>query len=159
MGQLFTPGGAAAASYSTLVKKTANQVINNSDVLTADSELKIPCAANKTYAFKGFIYCASSPTPDLKFSFSIPAAASIIGVHDALIGASGTATNVVGSVDLTIPVILTTSSSSVTVEIGIKGLITIGATAGDVVFQWAQNTATVSDSVVYKGSHLEIIEI
>lgn len=139
------------------VVKTANQTVNNSAVLVDDSELFIPVAALTTYVFTAMVLFTSGTTPDIKYGFTFPALATCQWGSVRLVSsASPTGDADFGSYSSA------TSGTSVVAAAGtggdqiatVMGTLVVGATSGTLRLQWAQNTATASNTVVYLGSYL-----
>lgn len=125
--------------------------------LQSDDELVIPLQANETYIIEAFIFMiASGPSPDCKIGFTLPAGATmILGYHsnygdnntnmasDILIS-SGTASTLIPS-----------NGTGKEVPIFISGSVVVGATSGNLQFQWAQNSNHNTQSTTIKaGSHV-----
>ncbi len=142
------------ASGDSVVLKSADQTVNNSDVLVADTMLKFTGIANSTYMFELFINTLSGTTPDLKYLVSGPTGSinRIVSTHYN--GISFLADRIL---DLTTAKDIGCDGVTDGTHndfILINGTITIGSTGGDVVFKWAQKTANVSDTKVKAGSWL-----
>lgn len=121
--------------------------------LQNDDELIIPLQANESYVIDGFLFMyASNASPDCKIAFTVPSGATMtLGYHansgdnntnigtDILI-TSGTASTAIKS------------SGGATKEnpIFISGCVVMGATAGNLTLQWAQNNNTAAQTVTVK---------
>jgi len=131
-----------------IVRKTADETVNNSNVLQDDDELFFAVGANEVWELT-FIPLIDSPAiPDIKFAWGVPAgaelyrvcirrdAAGALQIEYALSGGS------MPSQGVAVPRI-----------VGIeKGLYIGGVNAGNVQLQWAQETANVSDTKVLANS-------
>jgi len=146
-------GGGAGLTFAKVVK-SSDETVNNSTVLQDDDELRFTPRINLVYA--GILICFydSGATPDIKFAFSLPAAAGGEWVPNA------------GHWQMTENAVANILSS---IGIGGGGVGTVrrmeqhfrirmGAVAGDAIVQWAQNTANVSDTKVLRGSLLLVWE-
>lgn len=133
------------------VIKAADEIVNNSTILQNDDELGIAVEANKLYLFRLRLRLVSTAVANFKFAFTIPAAASMRDTPFLYVASPPTA-----DVDSTVARALfpTTGVDSV---VTLTGHILTGANAGNVVLQWAQNTAEVSDTKVLVGSYLELL--
>ena len=145
----------------TVVRKTADETVNNSITLQNDDHLFFALGANEAWLVQLFIM-GITPTrsPDLKIGFSVPTGCSMTWA----ICASGYSTasyswgyaSAVGY-----PYIYNeTGTAIVGFEANTKAgfyfiaIVKNGATAGNLNLQWAQNTATVEDTKVLANSCL-----
>jgi hypothetical protein len=143
----------------TDVLKTADETVNASDTLQDDDVLRFPVAVSEKVSWRAVLFCDSGTTPDIKFAFTWPAAATIarwvssgsvrvdatgVVVTASQVSVSGTAQDYAGFGAGTISVYV------------LEGYIENGANAGSVVLQWAQNTSNASDTKVRAGSRLEV---
>lgn len=142
-------GGVAAgvplrAITTVDVTKNANTTLGN---ITG---LAVALEANKTYIFKALIKYSTELAADIKFAFTVPAAAAIIwqSVENSALaslgereeGASGGNINFLGG-----------GSNNLALA---EGIVINGANAGDLQGQFAQNTSDASDTIVQIGSSL-----
>ncbi len=136
------------SSFLQIVIKKANETVNNSETLIDDAELKIPLKANKSYA--GF----------LMLRFTSPAAADLDFTFKDMTGATNDSVN--GSVTLLDDVghgtEIQINSTNVNQTVMLSFHCTMGSTAADLQFQWAQATATVGNTLVLAGSMLVVFE-
>jgi|SoiMetStandDraft_5_1073268.scaffolds.fasta_scaffold20371_2 hypothetical protein len=143
-------------SLYALIRKTADQTVNNSTVLVNDTQFVVPLPTAGIFQWHHLVFCDTDATADIKFAYTIPAGATmrwgaigpattaVAGIGDGnfnSVTASGTA-NAYGSG--TVPVV------------SIYGEITMGGTAGNLQFQFAQNVAVVANTTVNTRSRLEI---
>jgi hypothetical protein len=148
-------------------RKSATQNLTNSSVLVNDLHLTFPGLANAVYELNLTLFLTvtgSSSAADFKCTLNGPAGGTWGGfglVPDlALTGTSGSidvapwppgsAFGGVKGVGV---------SPSATTEVHLRASVTIGATPGDVTFQWAQNTATAVQTSVLLGSRMRIERI
>jgi hypothetical protein len=149
-------GSAALAqdvlNLMTIVRKTADETVNNSAVLQNDDDLLLPIGANEIWRFEFVIYGISNATADFKYSLVGPAASNVrwefTGENESATVVSwnflagGVAVAARGFAD-----------GSHTLNI-LRGVIINGANAGNLQLQWAQNTADASDTKVFANSCL-----
>lgn len=143
------------AFWTTVVKST-NTTRNNTDVSVADPELKFPIEADRAYLFSFRIWYETGSTPDFKFSLAGPASPDKIVLSRQYLapntsawGGIGTYTSYAG------PATLINGTGGTQGIIELSGIIENGPNAGDVEFLWAQNTATLADTTVLRGSYVE----
>lgn len=154
------------APIQTLVVKTADETVNNSAAFQSDDHLLFACAANTSYDFKiKMMYSSVSATPGIKFQFTVPAAATIfwhtLPYYDGAAyqhtwsgGPATTKTALLGSgnTHATLTIAGTTGYM-------IEGIARCAGTAGNIQFQWAQNSATAEDTKVLKDSHIMVTRL
>jgi len=130
-----------------MVRKAADQIVNNSEVLVNDTHLFFAVGANEIWQFDIVLFCLSaSVTPDIDYLFDVPAGAAIrrwtfwsmVGV-DQWFDATVSATIAVVDNDRVCM---------------FRCLYTGAAAAGDVQFKWAQHTATAEDTKILLNSHI-----
>lgn len=152
--------GIAGSGITTieLVRKTADETVNNSTTLQDDDTLLAALASNEVVAFQCTIFHIGNGTADFKLAFTVPSGAAIRwGMANAQVAPGGTlqGANVTNS---------SGSSQAVQGETGeraqlVTGLVKNGGTSGNLQLQWAQNTATVVDTKVITDSHLIVWRI
>lgn len=133
-----------------VIVKSADETVNNSDVLQDDDDLKFTAIAGVSYALFFILYHISPAAQDIKLQLNTPGGVgetggvmwlSEVGAHHfANINASYTMSTA-GTADI--------MSGHATLN--------VGATAGEVVLSWAQATAGVADTKILKGSSLVVI--
>ena len=159
-GQVLTSNGAGVdptfqdaaggGGGATFLSKPADETVNNSTTLQNDDDLTFSVSANKEYAVWGVLYMNSPGNADMKFAWSVPAAATLytIGLNQ---GATG-----FWDIDQDGEFIPTTGSAQ-TFEF--TGTLIVGANAGTAVLQFAQWTAQAADSDLLKGTWLAYKEL
>jgi hypothetical protein len=137
-----------------IIRKTADEIVNNSSILQDDDHLFFAIGANEEWVFEVFLFVsAGSVTAELQVAVIVPTGASLkfgLGAQAYIdvLGSAGIAPYV------------TASGSALNMDIAsgyvasLKGWVLNGATAGTVQVQWAQSTATVEDLTVAQGSFL-----
>jgi len=140
------------------VRKTADEIVNNSSALQDDNHLLLALAVNEVWAFEVDLWFDAATAADTKFAFTIPTGATIRFSHLSDTDAGGTANNEG-----------TTYSGSGTVcgshagqgvgtirHVRLVGFVaTDGTNSGNLQLQWAQNTANASDATVFANSWLK----
>jgi hypothetical protein len=137
----------------TTITKTADQTVTNNAAFQNDNTLLVAMAANSSYNIDAVInFSSTSAAADYKYTFTVPAGSTVaISATADTAAAAGTICNI------------TTSGQTCTIastagyrgNITLKGYVRTGGTAGNLQFQFAQNTATGGQSVtVYQGSSL-----
>lgn len=139
-------------------RKTADQNVGPSNTVLqnlTNLAVPLPGITGAIYQFQAMVFYNSNGTADIKFAFTIPAGATMRwGVH----GLATTASGIVG--DMTAGSI---SVSGNTVALGgaaadamatFQGEVTMGATAGNLQMQAAQNTSDASTTNVMTRSRI-----
>lgn len=146
-----------------LVRKTADETVNNSTTLQNDDHLLFSIAANEVvHGYIACFYVSTGATPDLKFAFSAPSGAT---GQLSRIGAPATTTDLSDgniAVDMNNASITTALIIGTTATQGIAMVfftIRNSTTAGTVNFQWAQNTATAENTIMRTDSYLLIFRV
>ena len=147
LAQLATVGVTNFADLDDVkvVHKSADQIVNNSTTLVNDTHLFFAVGANEVWWFSIFLRTKSGTTPDFKWAFTAPDGATI--TSGACCGVGGSPVNELSG--------LTGFNFSGTGANAVKdwwNIAIIAGTAGNIQFQWAQNTANASDTKVLANS-------
>lgn len=136
-------------TFGRVVKKD-DETISNDTTLQDDDELFVALQINREYFIELSVFYDTTAVADLKTDITVPAGAS--GVKVSGIWTSGDqATTAIGSA--------LTHAGTGAVRIFMQYVqITMGATAGNVQFRWAQNTGEVSNTIIKAGSAMIVYE-
>ncbi|MBI3274039.1 MAG: hypothetical protein HYZ69_02750 [Candidatus Colwellbacteria bacterium] len=153
-GGIQFPDNTTQTSAMRTIRKTSDETVNNSTTLTNDNELFLAMAANETWFFKVLFMHIGNITADINVAFTIPTGATLVWgcsgtrqLSDGNIGGCGAITTSGGAQSY---------AAFTTVEtVVLTGVVVNGGTAGNLQFQWAQNTATAVDTKVVTDSYLE----
>jgi hypothetical protein len=149
------------AWHGLTARKTTDQSVSSNTNPAPDNQLVLGLGALKTYIIDGVIFAKSAnATPDLKFDFSATSASVLTVGYIASDGTTGNSQNLSGGA-------LLGSQNTGTVSVGantpipihISGTVVMSGSAGDMVFEWAQNTSNANAVTVMKGSYLRAQEI
>jgi hypothetical protein len=148
---------AAGATVKT-VRKSSDQTVTSSTVLVNDSQLKFAVAANETYIFQAWLYTyAADGTPDIKVTFTGPSGSTVFWSSSQVIfNAGGSTTLTVVAPGATTADLFVDSNLR---AIQLYGTILNGDTAGDLQFQFAQNTSSANGTSVKAGSSIFGIKV
>lgn len=138
----------------TLIRKTADEAVNNSVVMQNDDHLIIPIAANEVWQAEYFLHVLQGAwaAVDFKYNFTIPAAATLTyKAHDAIDSAGTLAGSmiIVAATDLVAAV-----GNGISSLIHAKIVVVNGANAGNITLQWAQNAAAAVNTKLLANSYL-----
>jgi hypothetical protein len=150
---------ASGGIVAKIVRKTADEIVNNSTTLQNDDHLLLALLANEVWRFEIDAWYAAATTTDLKVLFTVPAAATFKWwapeSYNATSGAWGTATDT----EISAARPLEGAGSTSPRGLHIIGVVVNGANAGNLQLQWAQVTAGASDATVYANSILRAWKI
>jgi len=138
-------------TFARVVKKV-DESRQSDTTMTDDAELFVPLEANKNYGFETRLFYQSSAAADFKVGYTIPSLAT--GLR---LGASNWHSTV-GIATFVIPTVTFVAMGATLVTTPTYGRVIMGATAGDLNFQWAQNAPVASDTTVKAGSRLVVWE-
>lgn len=137
-----------------IVRKSANEVVNNSSTLQDDDHLLLALAASEVWRFECNLFYDSGTTPDIKFAFTFPAGATLYWVN---YGDDATGTNSTGNAVITASAAVRHSFGNGVGSVRhmlIMGVIANDTTPGNLQLQWAQNTLNASDTTLRANSTL-----
>lgn len=145
------------------VRKTSDESRSSTTTYVDDSHLVFPAEAFAVYTMVGWFKYFADPTPDIKVNISVPT--GCLGEWGWNMPGSNTlATGTVGYAIRTETIDVNggrtgygTSDSIHYTPMG--GLFRMGATAGNIALQWAQNTASATATTVYTDSWLQFQRI
>jgi hypothetical protein len=138
------------------IRKSADQFVSATTVLTNDTELLAAMPIAGTFSWESIIFCGSNDTADIQIAFTWPAGATVRW------GSHGLATTAVAGVgDMHID---TETVSGNTNQHGCNGAnlitaygdIVMGGTAGNLQMQFTQNTNTVVNTTIQRGSRMRV---
>ena len=140
---------------SKIIRKPADETVNNSTTLQNDDHLFEALLANETIYFSAFIQHIGDTNADFKLAWTIPTGASMVwSMPNARVittDALGGGQTVSGS-----GVAIGCQGTTATLAQLVHGIVINGGTAGNLQLQWAQNTATVVDTRVRIHSFLTV---
>lgn len=144
-------GAFTGFSSIELVRKSADETVNNSSTLQNDDTLLVSLAANENVHFTMYLRINSGTTPDFQYAFTVPTAATV--GHNFWFG-----TNPVDETQGsgTPEVVATTGNDQSFV---VQGFVANGANAGNLQLQWAQSIANASDTKVLANSYLVVYRV
>lgn len=150
---------AASAHGVTVVRKTADETVTNSTTLQDDNHIVLPVLANETWHFRLVLFLTAPDTdPDWKFGWTVPASATMLWSFTSGVATiasfSAQATTGTPAAMLTEGGTATMGSQNVNHGAVVEGVIRVAGTAGNVQFQWAQNTADLVGSTILEDSHI-----
>lgn len=147
-------------SHFSQIFKTADQTKNTDAVLADDAALLFPVLANTKYAFRMRVFFDTTAAADFKYAIAGPAAPTLARiVHKAIDPTALTTLGTTSAVAAVGSTALAAGAGTTGGYIEIEGIWHNGANAGNVSFQWAQNTSNGSDTIVRAGSYVEVKQL
>lgn len=132
-----------------------DQTVTNSASVVTIPQFTIPVGVNERYLLRYSIYFTTTATGDFKYIVDAPASPTLY--RNASWGQGGAATTI------TSPAVATAEGEVSVLGTGTDGfllsnvLLVNGSTAGNVLFRFAQATATAAESAIVRaGSFVEI---
>lgn len=150
----------ARGLYARRMRTTNAAAINNSVALVSDAVLTVSLDVTGLFRFYGRVYYDSSVAGDFKLAFTFPAVAAN-GSKWGLIGReAATATNVTAAAATASGTAIPAGGNGVgtTTFVDFDGFLNITAT-GNLVTQYAQNTADATNTTIQFGSWLEVLKV
>jgi hypothetical protein len=147
----------AGATVKT-VRKSADQSVTSSTTLVNDTHLKFAVAANETYIFQLWLFVyAADGTPDIKVTCTGPSGSTVLWSSSQVIFNAAAATTLTSVNTSGVSADLFVDANNRAIQL--YGTIANGATAGDLQFQWAQNTSSANSTTVKAGSSIFGIKV
>lgn len=137
----------------TFLQKQNDQSVT-STTLTAATTIVVPLLANTNYLIKAAIFCALSPTPDMKWRTVGPASPTRVRIAKRTIRSGASAYENIGA-DVAYSAadnVIDASGGTENAVITLDGLIENGANAGNFEFHFAQNNVDATGAAVWRGS-------
>ena len=135
--------------------KSGDQSVSSSTTLVDCNDLVVPVAANTVYAIDAAIFFTAGTTGDIKHAFTCPTGATLRWglIHQKQ--ADGSTTISALEVASGNPEASSGSGASETWA-RISGRLSVGATAGNLQYQFAQDTSNATNTTIHEGSWLRV---
>jgi hypothetical protein len=139
------------AGWGTVVK-SADQSIQSDVTLDNDSELSFAVDANSRYSFRIVVHFETPAAADFKCDVNGPGSMGSVRLYLMYTPGGGTSMTTAIQTGFGNAVALTATGTSGAIIY--EGAIETGASSGTVVFRWAQNSSTASNTTVKRGSYI-----
>lgn len=144
-------------SFRTVFRavKTAAEIRSNDASLGNDDDLVCGVEANTDYLVEGIISYVTDNAADFRIALPQPSGATLtvqLGIYQTLLNSQQVTHNWNGA-SRSIP------GPPNNAYIWIRGILEVGATAGNLQFQWCQDVATGFNTTLRKGSLLYVMRI
>lgn len=150
LNELVGAGVTLLHEHKNYIVKASDETVNNSTTIQNDDDFVWALEANKVYELYMHVTFDSNLNSDFKYAFTVPTggAIRIIGERQYHEGTSYDWVNTVTEGgEKTVGTPATTEGTLI-----FKGTIINGANAGNLQFQWAQDSAEVFNTKVYANS-------
>ena len=147
--------GSAAKKYirKMIAKVKPDDEVTDTDVVLSDDDtLVVPVIAGKAYRFHLFIRWSTSGIPDMKWTMSVPTG-GVGFVSDSFL--NSTSVRAAGALSAT--QVLNTGTGVDFIAI-VHGSLDNPDNAGNLTFQWAQNSSHADNTTVQAGTTLIVWE-
>ena len=138
---------------SIVVRKSVDETLSSSTALQDDDELSFAVGANEAWAFSIHILGNVKKNPDAKFAVSAPEGSTCAYTVNAEEDAQSSGHMVCGEASKKM------NGTNKDEPYAVHGTIVSGATAGNVILQWAQNSSHADSVTVRAGSFLKAYKI
>lgn len=151
-------------SFYASLRKPIDETLNNVAVDQVDDNLTVTVAANGgTFGIRVVFFYSSSTTADLKFRIAGPTGTvGRIGAHGLVSTAAATSADLVAAavtVESGTDLVLGGAGVGVSLMGVLEGEATIGVNAGSLTFNWSQNAADPTNTVVQARSRMQVWRI
>jgi hypothetical protein len=144
--------GPAGSVFDYKLRKTVDESVSSSTTLQNDDNLKIALSASDAVEFSGMVFVSSSSaTPDIKLTFTVPSGASVRWFAEWFEGANYASSGIVTASGATASFAVSAGTVGL---VKFSGIVVNGSSAGDLQFQWAQNSSNSAAVKVEQRSFL-----
>lgn len=157
-GHIATVGDFDA--IGTTVLKTSTESVTSSTTLQNDDQLFLAVVANAKYAIEGLLLYDGAGAGDFKVAFTTPSGATINWGGTAPqsgVGVNSLNANVATASGAALAFACNGAGNTMLAQP--KGYLAIGATAGNLQLQWAQQASSATATRVFLGSQLKLTRI
>lgn len=144
----------AFIARTVYVNKPTLETVNNSTTLQNDNDLFFTALATEVWDLEFILRYTSATAADFSWALSLPTGATFDGLSSSLQTAAAAGSD--DRMDFVDETGANAGGLGVAVEspLWIKGIVTLGATAGTVQFQWAQRAADATNTSLQAASYM-----
>jgi len=135
--------------FWTIVIKPTTTTINDDNTLNPDPDLLFPMDIDGNYYFEMDVLYQSTSFADLLLSFLIPTNAIMDWDIITFVGSKAATQQSASS----------GNSQPLNIIVQIRGYVQMGDTAGNMVFEWSQQQAEMTDTDVFKDSFIKFVKL
>jgi len=146
------------STWHILAFKSADETVNNNTTLQNDDHLFFTVGTTDVWALNACLVCTDSTgtAADIKVAFTLPAS-GVMRLMSVTLNAAATVTAQRWDTS-GVATDLATSNTVTNVHF-LSGTYIGGGTGGTFQMQWAQNTLTVTDTKILKGSYISGVKL
>lgn len=141
---------------TTVIKGSTTQRTATT-TLTADPDLAVPVTAGQRVKFEFEVFFDTNATADFKFTINGPAAPDMVRYHYIHQAPGATAHTLATEIGYGTSISVT-GTGTTGGYVYISGVIDNGANAGNITFDWAQDTSDAGGTTVLLGSQVKYIK-
>jgi hypothetical protein len=146
-------------SLWALIRKTADQFVISTTTLTNDTEFLVALPTAGIFQWRHLVFADGAATSDIRFAYTMPAGATMrwggIGPSTAVAAGVGTSSFLTQTGSGS-SLLFGTSAVNTIETFMLEGEITMGGTAGNLQFQFTQDSSVASNTTIRARSRLEI---
>lgn len=147
-----TASGALTNLGIKIVRKTADETVNNNNTLQDDDALLFAIGASEIWSFQMYVRTNWKAASDFKFTITVPSGAT--GGFNAQNSSMNTTNEFAFASSQALA-----STSDQTTTVRLMGVVVNSTNAGNVTFQWSQDTAVAEDTKVLANSYIIAIKL
>lgn len=143
----------------TTVLKTADETKTSDTSYAADAVLKFSVSANTKYVWRAWIFIDFDGDADFKFGVTAPSSPTLARWwKQNYVGTTSSNTGLVTAYGSGYTAAAANSSTN-NATLHAWGILHNGANAGEIAFEWAQNSSSADPVTVLAGSYIEYAEV
>lgn len=146
-------------SLYALIRKTADQSVLSNIVLQNDTQFLVALPTAGIFQWRHLIFCDGDAAADIQMAYTFPAGATMRwgGVGPSTAVTTGIGTGQFSTATASGGALIYGTSGVGTINtVELQGEITMGGTAGNLQFQFAQSVSTASNTTIRARSRLEL---
>lgn len=158
---LYVRDESASAWYAVpqtlFVTKTIDETVASNTTVQTDDEIVISLGTDQTWEISGMLnFFSVSATPDVRFNFSGPAGSNIrVAFLSNRGGANNSSSGIItGGANCVLDLAANTEGVVI-----LSGIISTGATAGQISLLWAQNASNANVVRLKAGSYFKLVRM
>lgn len=140
-------------------KKSSDEIVSSSTALQNDDELVEAVEAGATYKVDFFILYEAGTAADYKWALTFPAGATLSILVHQWSTALAWAQAMSGSYTSGGAVAAGGNGIGTVIALSGVGILVVGGTAGNLQYQWAQNSSVAENTATKAGSSLDVTRL
>jgi hypothetical protein len=142
------------SAITRVVRKTADETVSSDSTLSNDSQLSMSVEAGASYAFDSVVFFNTNGTANYKGQWTVPTGALLTFqcTGYSLAGTFGIFWNTDASLQ-------TMQGNATPRPHAMSGTLIVAGTAGNITWQWAQNTSNASNTSTLLASYIRLTKV